>query len=183
MFSHGLGRFSPFATTSGNVRCLREVATRRLGFDPRGGGGGLIDGKGRRRPGEEIRPLTGGPAFRGHRAASGPRRLRDSDSRPDATPGPPLRPGWARASADQGGGEAGGPPGLRRLGCFPRPITGLPASVPTKPRVTTDRNERRIANGAELENEHRSVTARGCASPICNARERAGRGQFRLSRL
>jgi hypothetical protein len=71
-----------------------------------------------------------------------------------------LRPGWARASADQGGGEVGGPPGLRRLGCFPRPITGLPAGVPTKPRVTTGRNERRIANGAELENEHRLVTAR-----------------------
>ena len=106
----------------------------------------------------------------------------DSNSRPDATPGPPLRPCWARASADQGGGEVGGPPGLRRLGCFPRPIIGLPAGVPTKPRVTADRNERRIAKGAKLENEHRSVTARGWASPICNARERAGRGQFRLSR-
>jgi hypothetical protein len=40
-----LGRPELSATPSGNVRSLREAATRRLGFDPRGGGGGLIDGK------------------------------------------------------------------------------------------------------------------------------------------
>jgi hypothetical protein len=37
----------------------------------------------------------------------------------------------------------------------------LPAAAEAKLRVATSRNERRIANGAKLEKEHRSVTARG----------------------
>jgi hypothetical protein len=67
----------------------------------------------------------------------------------------------------------------RSPGRFPAPILALPTGVPTKPRVTPDRNERRIANGAELENKH-CFHGPGWASPICNDRERAGRGQFRL---
>jgi hypothetical protein len=62
---------------------------------------------------------------------------------------------------------------------FPAPILALPTGVPTKPRVTPDRNERRIANGAELENEHRLV---GCASPICNAVKKPDESNFGFSR-
>jgi hypothetical protein len=65
---------------------------------------------------------------------------------------------------------------------FPAPILALPTGVPTKPRVTPDRNERRIANGAELEKEHCSVTARGGHRPSVTLAKEPDEANFGFSR-
>ena len=183
-----------------NDRCLREATTRRLGLTLEAAGG---------RPNRKAAPpanvaapiMAIGSARRCARrwavaavqaapsshpsGGLAPRpAVGHSGLRPDAAPGPPLRPAWASASADQGGDEVGGPPDLRRLGCLPRPITGLPAGARAKLRVATGRKEGRIATVAEPKGAslvHGEGWHKFPASPICNAGQRAGPGNFDFS--
>jgi hypothetical protein len=121
--------------------------------------------RGRRRLGEkEYRAPSGTPgvALRPRTQAGplgglGPRPAVGRGSRPDGTPGPPLRP------AGHGVGRSGRrrsrrpswPPSPWLLSAPDNRLVGRRSS---KLRVATGRKEGRVANGAELEKDHRSVT-------------------------